>query len=105
MADDYKSTGSNKGQHWRCGACCFHFTSKGRLYQILLLTKAVWGKNYYFYFGGDPGQGVQEKDVMANPDEHPGAAAQMLMALVKGMTLCRFIQDQHGRRARRRSSR
>ena len=57
--DTYKS-GSNKGYQWRCAMCLLDFVSEYLRYRMLVLTEAVYGKNYFFYFQSDKGQGVKE---------------------------------------------
>jgi len=97
--DDYKNR-SKAGQCWLCANCLLDDHSSHRVIRVLILVKAVWGVNYYFYFGGDRAQGVKEQDVMDDPEKCPLEVADMLFDMIKGMVLCKYIRDRAGRRAR-----
>ena len=68
-----------------------------RDYRYLLLTKEIWGENYYFWFGGDKPQGLKDKQI--NPELHPMQAAELLFELAKACLLTTFIYNKHGARA------
>ena len=68
-----------------------------RDYRTLLLTKEIWGENYYFWFIGDKPPGLKNKDI--DPELHPFQAAELLFELAKACLLATFIYNKHGARA------
>ena len=95
-ADNYTGLSKKRGCFFRCACCLMDFKSEYRQYRLLILTQAVWGRNYFFYFNADKDSGVTDAQVIANPGLYPHVLAGMMMDIMKGLVLCTYVVNKFG---------